>query len=223
MSNIILRERALTLRKQNKSYSQIKHELGVPKSTLSYWLRNYPLTKARIKELRGNNEARIERFRQTMHKKRQSRLDLIYSTEKNKILPLTKKELHIAGLALYWGEGSKADLYKVALSNTDPLVLSFFIYWLKSIYKIKTGQLRVALQLYSDMERNDEIKFWSKKLKVPTKQFIKPYIKITKSDRINHKGSFGHGTCVVMIYSVELKEKIMMQLKSLSEIPKMRL
>jgi hypothetical protein len=213
-----LREKALLLRKQNKSYSQIKNELNVPKSTLSSWLKNLPLSKERINELRGNNEARIEKFRQTMFKKREDRLNLILKSQKRNILPITNKELLITGLALYWGEGSKANWSKVALANTDPLVLNFFIYWLKSIYKIKLKKIKIALQLYSDMNINNEIRFWSKTLNISTKQFIKPYIKTTKLSRINHKGGFGHGTCIIMIYSVELKEKIMMQLKLLAEI-----
>ena len=63
-----------------------------------------------------------------------------------------------------------------------------------------------------------EIFFWSKTLGIPTRQFIKPYIKLTNSARINHKGSFGHGTCTIMYNNVELKRKILMQIKLLSEL-----
>jgi len=37
------KEKALALRKQEMSYSQIKSILGISKSTLSSWLRDYPL------------------------------------------------------------------------------------------------------------------------------------------------------------------------------------
>ena len=50
------RAEALILRKQELSYSEIKKRLNVSKSTLSLWLRNYPLSKEKINELRGNNE-----------------------------------------------------------------------------------------------------------------------------------------------------------------------
>ena len=62
MARVKDRQRALELRLQGRSYSQIKKELGVSKSTLSEWLRQYPLTQERIRQLQkeGNNEAKIE-------------------------------------------------------------------------------------------------------------------------------------------------------------------
>ena len=55
MSNVILHRKALVLRKQRKSYSQIKAILGVSKSTLSTWLRAYPLTRKEINNLLANS------------------------------------------------------------------------------------------------------------------------------------------------------------------------
>ena len=55
MAKLQKREMALQLRKLGKSYSDIKASIGVSKSTLSLWLREYPLPPERIKELRDNN------------------------------------------------------------------------------------------------------------------------------------------------------------------------
>ena len=44
-------EKALALRKQEISYSQIKKILGVSKSTLSDWLHKFPLSEEKIREL----------------------------------------------------------------------------------------------------------------------------------------------------------------------------
>lgn len=223
MSNLALRERALALRKQNKSYSQIKIELGVAKSTLSTWLNKYPLPKWAISKLRDRNEIRIEKYRQTMAKKREAKLNEIYQQEKRNICKISTREIMFAGLALYWGEGTKTGHSKIAITNTDPAVLKYFILWLKLIYKINKKYLRVSLHLYNDMEIEKETKHWSQILNISTKQFNKPYIKTTNLSRINHKGSFGHGTCIIIYYSVELKQKIMMQIKLLSEINYARL
>lgn len=47
-----LREQVIELRmEKNLSYGEIRKRLGVPKSTLSYWLREFPLSEERIKEL----------------------------------------------------------------------------------------------------------------------------------------------------------------------------
>ncbi len=211
------REKALTLRKQGKSYSQIKKILGLSKSTLSVWLRNYPLSKQRVRELRDWNEQRIEKYRETMRKKRQTRLDRTYDEQKKIILPLTKREFFIAGLMLYWGEGKKSKSSALSISNTDPSVIKFFIKWLYDCLSVSKDKIRIELHLYADTNIDKEIKYWSKTLNIPLRQFYRPYIKNTSSQRINHKGAFGHGTCNVEIGSVLLSEKVLMGIKAISD------
>ena len=69
-----LKEKALKMRKQGMSYSQIRAEVKVSKSTLSLWLRDLPLSNARIRELRDFSAVRIEKCRNTKAEKKQSRL-----------------------------------------------------------------------------------------------------------------------------------------------------
>ena len=76
--------------------------------------------------------------------------------------------------------------------------------------------MKIGLHLYSDMNINKEMKFWSETLKIPLSQFIHPYIKKTSSERINHKGGFGHGTCNLRINNVVIAEKIFMGIKVIS-------
>ncbi len=209
-------EEALILRKREMSYSQIKEILKVSKSTLSLWLGNYPLSKERIRELRGWSEKRIEKFRETMRQKREKRLTETYQTQKQLILPLSNRELFIAGLLLYWGEGTKCRQDGLSVSNSDPSVIRFFIYWLKKSLAIPKKKIRILLHLYNDMNINNELNYWSKILKIPLRQFNRSYIKKTPSTRINHKGGFGHGTCNARINSVPLAEKIFMSLKVIS-------
>jgi len=209
-------EKTLTLRKQGMSYSQIRSIIKVSKSTLSLWLKNYPLSKERIKELRAFSERRIERFRETVRQKREKRLTETYQTQKQLILPLSNRELFIAGLLLYWGEGTKCRRDGLSISNNDPSVIRFFIYWLKKSLAIPKKKIRILLHLYNDMNINNELNYWSKILRIPLRQFNRSYIKKTPSTRINHKGGFGHGTCNVRINSVPLAEKIFMSLKVIS-------
>jgi len=198
------------------SYSQIRSIIKVSKSTLSLWLKNYPLSKERIKELRAFSEQRIERFRETVRQKREKRLTETYQTQKQLILPLSNRELFIAGLLLYWGEGTKCRRDGLSISNNDPSVIRFFIYWLKKSLAIPKKKIRILLHLYNDMNINNELNYWSKILRIPLRQFNRSYIKKTPSTRINHKGGFGHGTCNVRINSVPLAEKIFMSLKVIS-------
>lgn len=198
------------------SYSQIKKTLGVSKSTLSYWLRDYPLSKERINELRGRSETRIEKFRETMKRKRERRLNGFYREEKRKWLPLSKRELFIAGLFLYWGEGGKTVRQTISLNNTDPQVMKFTLYWLIEALEIPEEKIRVYLHLYSDMDIRKEMGFWSKELKIPLSRFVKPYIKESKKADIDHKG-FGHGTCGLLVCDTRLKERILMSIKAIAD------
>lgn len=211
------REKAIILRKQGKSYSQIKKDLKVSKSTLSMWLRNYPLSKQRIRELRDWNEQRIEKFRKTMRRKREKRLKEIYRIQKKLIPFLNNREFFIAGLFLYWGEGSKSQPTGLAISNTDPSIIQFFIIWLTKSLKLLKNKLRVQLHLYKDMDIEKEIQFWSKTLSIPNSQFNKPYIKRSLLRAINHKGGFGHGTCQISIGGARLAENIHMAIKVISD------
>lgn len=222
MARIKDREKALELRiKQELSYSQIKKILKVSKSTLSLWLRDYPLSEKKINELQQQGwkkgEAGIERFRNTMKRKREKRLKEIYERQKKTILPLNNQGLFIAGLFLYWGEGAKSKRTGLSISNTDPSVIKFFIYWLDKSLSVPKKKIKIYLHLYSDMKIGKEMEFWSKILKIPLIQFGRPYIKKNSSKRINHKGGFGHGTCNVRINSVPLAEKIFMSIKAISD------
>jgi len=216
MAKFKKREKAIALRKEKQmSYSQLKKILKVSKSTLSLWLRNYPLPEEKIKELQ-KSEAVIERIRNTKRQKREERLKQFYEEQRKLIFPLTGREYFLAGLFLYWGEGSKRQPTMLSISNTDPSIIKFFIIWLTKSLKIPKKKLRVQLHLYKDMDIKDKINFWSKKLKIPLSQFAKPYIKKTLSTRINHKGGFGQGTCNLRVGNARLSEKILMALEAIS-------
>ena len=216
MTKIKKHRLVLKLRKQGKSYSQIKKETSISKSTLSRWLKKYPLSKERILELRGRSPVRIEKYRNTMIRKREYKLKMYYKEQKNKLLPLTKKELHMAGLFLYWGEGNKADRHVVSINNTDPEVLKFTLFWYVTILKIPKEKIKVYLHLYSDMDVNKEIDYWSENLNILKSNFDRPYIKKSKRSDVDQKG-YGHGTCGLRVSNTIMKDKIIISLRVISD------
>ncbi len=215
MAKTELRRRAIELRRLRKSYSQIKSELGLSKSTLSLWLRDYPLTAEEINALRGRSEIRIERYRKTMRQKKERRLHSYYDEEKKKWLPLSARELFLSGLFLYWGEGGKTIHGQVSINNTDPDVLRFALYWVRIALKIPKDKIQVYLHLYDDMDIQEEINFWSKQLNMSKRYFAKPYIKKSTRAGLTQKG-FGHGTCGLRVNNTVLKEKILMAIKAMA-------
>lgn len=220
MAHTLLREKAIQLRLQGYTYGQIKRELGLPKGTLSYWLHKYPLGEQSLQKLsKSRAQARDiarERYRNTVRERRLKKLKAVYEIQKNSILPLSEKELLIAGLFLYWGEGAKGRGI-VSISNTDPKVAKFAFFWMTQILRVPISKIKVGLHIYKDMDVEETIKFWSKVLNLPKEQFNKPYIKKTNREGLTYK-SFGHGTCKIEYYSVSLCEQIAMSIKAVSDM-----
>jgi hypothetical protein len=175
------------------SYSQIKSELGVSKSTLSLWLRDLPLSDKRLRELRDFNQVRIEKTRATKQRKRESRLKNVFDLVSKDIGKITKRDLLVAGFFLYWAEGGKTQTHAVILSNTDPAMIRAFISWIQLIGG-EINKMYFRLHLYSDMNEEDEIRYWSTELKVPKQAFKKSYIKKSKLSELTYV-TRGHGTC----------------------------
>lgn len=220
MTKLLLRNKAIQLRQQGYTYSEIKRYLQIPKSTLSNWLCDYPLSNEENRllntSIKRNKLLSIEKIRNTKRNKRVARLDRIYQTEKNRLVPMSIEQMEIAGLFLYWGEGSKYMKGPVSICNTDPQVIKFSMNWLTSCYRTPREKIRVYLHLYSDMNQAETVSFWSNELSIPIDQFSKPYIKKSKRSEVDQKG-FGHGTCTIVISDIRLKEKIMMGIKSIAD------
>ncbi len=211
------KQSVLAMRKRGMSYSQIKGKIKISKSTLSVWLKDLPLDEKRIRELRDNSPIRIEKFRNTMRAKKEMRLYEVYKKVANDICDLSKRDLFLTGLFLYWGEGTKSQNSLVALTNTNPAMVKFFIQWLK-LFGVKSKDLKIKLHLYSDMKIKESLDFWSKELNIPISQFYKPYVKKNTLKSISYKNGFGKGTCSVIFGSRDLWEYITMGLKYISEI-----
>ena len=96
MARLVEHNKAIALRLRGMSYTEIKEKLGISKSTLHYWLKDYPLSDERIRSLRDWNAQRIERFRQTMQRKRERRVQGVYEQVQKRIGTLSKREFFIS-------------------------------------------------------------------------------------------------------------------------------
>jgi transposase-like protein len=204
---------AIKLRKSGKSYLEIRKKLGVAKSTLSLWLRDYHLTPKQTEKLNVRYKAKsVEKYRETVRKRNEKRLLETYNREKKILLPITKREFFIAGLFLYLGEGAKSRSAAVSINNTDPNIVKFTLNWYTKVLKIPKEKIKVNLQLYKDMNIKENMDYWSKLLDIPLSNFHKPYIKKTTTKGIDHSG-YKHGTCGIYHGNARLHEKIMMSMQ----------
>lgn len=206
------RQRAISLRKQGASYSQIKEEVKVSKSTLSLWLRDMPLSEKRLRALRDFSAVRIEKYRETRRKTREIRWASVRKNAEKEISVLSKRELFLAGLFLYWGEGTKTAPGLVSVSNTDPVMLKFFISWME-LLGVPRSKLRVKIHFYRDMNIHKESLFWSRTLGIPLANFRKPYIKDSTQSGLSYPQRFTHGTANVMYGNRDISERVLLGLE----------
>jgi len=216
MTKINERRKVVELRKEGKTYSEIRKMIKVSKSTLSLWLKTYPLSDKQLDRVKKIKYKAIEKFRETMKIKKKDRLEKYLDEAKKNLFPFSKNNLYIAGLFLYWGEGNKASAHTISINNTDPSVLKFTKYWYLKALGIKEKNMKIHLHLYKDMKIIKEINYWSTQLQIPKSQFIRPYIKESKKSNIDQKG-FGHGTCGLVVHNTVLKEKILMGIQAVAD------
>ena len=176
------KEKAIKLRRQGLSYSEILKEVPVAKSSLSLWLKSIGLAKEQKQRL---TEKKLASALKGSLKRKQNRIE---STKKIKDLAireagkLTKRELWLISTTLYWAEGHKEKEVggrirsgKVRLSNSDPFLIKVFLKWLVEIYKVPKVDIVFRIYLHeTSQHRLPEVqKYWSESLGFPIDCFQK--------------------------------------------------
>ena len=149
-----------------------------------------------------------------MRVKKDKENEVIYEKIKKEILPIDSRDLYIAGLILYVGEGDKRNRHRIALANNDPAVVAFFTKWLQKFSKIPREKIRFGLHLYENMNIAKERKFWQDALGFGGKSFYKDQIRSLKTTFSYSEGS-RHGTCTVYVIGTKPKTEIMQAIRVL--------
>lgn len=131
-------EKAIALRITGKSYNEIAKDLGVWKSSLSYWLKNIKLSEEAIEILKKKSNYPKEKFKDwniQRHKKAQTENKKYLNNFSKKIKFISNRELLLIGAALYWGEGYKNQIkgcgQYVSFCNSDPNMVKIFMNFLR--------------------------------------------------------------------------------------------
>ncbi len=124
--------------------------------------------------------------------------------------PRTVEEgvLYGLGVGLYWGEGTKASKTSIKLGNTDPHLICKFIQFLITFYGIEKKRLRFGLQIFSDMNTEATLQYWTRTLKVPRTQFY-PKIIITPYRGVgNYRNKTKYGVLTIYFNNRKLRDII---------------
>ncbi|OHA58214.1 MAG: hypothetical protein A2571_03050 [Candidatus Vogelbacteria bacterium RIFOXYD1_FULL_44_32] len=217
------KKEAMILRQNGLGIKKISLVLNISQSTVSRWCKDIVLSKnqkiiltknryfAGIKSLKKYNNIR----RQIQQKKKQDD----ENAGKNSIGKWSKRDLYIAGLALYWGEGYKKGNNEFGFTNSDPKIILIIIKWLEQIYKVKRENLilRVSINEIHKHRVNEVLKYWCSLTGTDISQFTKTSLVKTKVLR-NYKNYQIHfGTLRIKIRNGSgIRTQILSALKEIS-------
>ncbi len=111
------------------------------------------------------------------------------------------------GFGLYWGEGTKANLDSVRLGNTDPALIGRFIDFLVTFFSVHLSDFRFSLQLFTDITKEEALRFWLKRLRVSKRQFYA--VTVTPSGSIGtYRKKSKYGVLTVYYHNKKLRNII---------------
>ena len=198
-----LRDTAVAMRKEGRSYREIQAEVGVAKSTLSLWLRDVPLTaeQQRALDLRGPvaTSARAAENRALGARRRA----LVQSNAKGQVVRLNESELFVAGVVAYWAEGAKNKPWRsgqsVKFMNSDPKLIRLFLSWLRLV-GVSAERLIFRLHIHESADASKAVAFWADVVDAPESQFGKCTIKTHKPKTVRKNvGTDYHGCLLVYV------------------------
>lgn len=198
-----LREKAIQLRGEGYSYTDISKKISVAKSTLSDWLSGVEYTPNK-QTLDKIGKARIA----SNLSKRQTKLATFFLAKKQAevdIGEISKRDLLMLGLGLYLGEGTKTH-DNVRVINANPKMIALAIRWFREIYGLDTDNFRIRLHLYPDNNVEESVEYWSLQTKIPKNYFHKSHIDTRKDKKTFKKSKLPFGTAHLSVKSNGKKE-----------------
>lgn len=209
------KEIAFSMRREGKSYNEIRTILKIPKATLSGWFSKINWSKNVAKKLADAV--------QKQHTIRLIELDKIRGIHLKRLYEEAREEartefeelkynpLFIAGLMLYWGEGDKLTKYSTAITNTDPDLIRLYVFFLRNACRIPEEKIKAHVLVYPDLNEVDCRKYWALESGIDISRFTKntTILGRHKTRRIKY------GVCIVGISSTYLKVKVLEWLKLL--------
>ncbi|MCK9379159.1 MAG: hypothetical protein M0P97_03370 [Candidatus Moranbacteria bacterium] len=204
---------AVKLRKQGLSYNQISEKIKIPKSTLSYWLKDLEISeKAKNKIKERVNETAIKALikrNKEQTKIASDRADIIRKEAKEESKKLFKNKLFIAGVSLYWAEGYKKGAYgskwkSVDFANSDPEMIKVMMKFFREICRVENKNIRLQIIAHRNVNIESAVTFWSKKIKIPKDQFMKTYCSYPEKESKRKNHTLTNGTLHIRINNVKL-------------------
>lgn len=204
MAYSLLRLKARELRRRGVSVKKIAQDLKVSKSSASIWVRDIILSIEQLEVLRQLSLDGAERGRLKgaliQKKRRADKAEELRKAGIETIGYLTKRELLIVGIALYWGEGYKKGR-RLQFCNSDPTMIKFLLNWLRICFSVESEDIRCRVGINMIHKKREIIvkEYWSKMTGVPLNQFTTTSFKKVQNKKVYENFNNYYGTLSVEV------------------------
>jgi len=193
------RARARELRAQGWTYRQIAAELGVSTSSCSLWLRDMPHPIFERHRADGRWHASwAPALRRREAARQQRKLDAA-----REVLPLSRRDILLAGAVAYWCEGSKDKKYDrregVQFVNSDPHLVVLFLRFLDAA-GVSEDRRRYRVSIHATADAAAAVRYWAAVVGVAPEHFASSTIKrhSPKTNRANCGDDY-HGCLIIRV------------------------
>lgn len=197
--NQVIKSKVRRLRIQGLSLGQIYQDTTIPRTTIRSWIKDIKLSERQLSNLKLRTQKALQAGR--IRKQKQDKI-LRLDNEKEllqkailKVGNLSSRDLFMAGIALYWGEGFKNKYeHRLGFCNSDPEMIKFYIKWLEKCFGAKKESIVARLTLNVAYEKKTEKieNYWLRVTGLPRNQFTKAFYQKTKWKK-QYSGDNYHG------------------------------
>lgn len=142
-------------------------------------------------------------------------------SSKKIIKKISKRELLLIAIALYWSEGSKSDKTSgFVFVNSDPEMILVMKLFLVDVLHVKSEDIVCSIQINRIHEKRIGIvlSFWKNLLKLSEEQFRKPYYVNTKVRKVYENYDNYFGVCRLIVKrGMNLKYRMIGLIKAIKE------
>lgn len=184
---------------QNMSMMQISKHLNCSHHKVAYWMSKYGISRR--------------------HRSQASYLIHNPNGDPFKITQPKIPEEYILfglGIGLYWGEGNKAHKNAIRIGNSDPKMLKCYIEFLDKLCGVSKELLKFNLQVFSDIDVNEALRYWYRELGVNNSQFFRPTITISGSLG-TYKKKCEYGVVTIYFGNTKLRDIIVGQIANVAQ------
>lgn len=163
---------------------------------MSNWCRDIALSTKQIEKILKKEHLGIKRGQlvaaENKRKERRERVEKFQLDALHDVGELSKRDIFMLGIGLYWAEGAKRQR-NLVLGNTDLDLIHMFQLFMSKICNKSRLDVKYRLQVnILHKDRYSEIlKYWMNKLKITKEDFMKPsFVKSKHKKTFEKRGTY---------------------------------